>query len=145
MIHCPWWTKPKGEGPEITQCLEASRSLCHISSLECSTKDANVSLHSILRSSFCFFLQFKLHFFWTCLRLQAVIQVSWRPNKYETEWDSFLSLFCFCFDHTIPWHIHRQLFNSSWSGPSLIGARRNKSKQETGLVPKQSSRCTKNL
>lgn len=51
----------------------------------------------------------------------------------------FLFSLCFalapCFDHTTPWHIHHQLFNSSRSGPSLIGATRNKSKQETGRVP----------
>lgn len=57
----------------------------------------------------------------------------------------FSLCFSFCFDHTIPWHIHRLLFNSSRSEPSLIGATRNKSKQETEIVPNRAHNALKPL
>lgn len=137
MIHCPWWTEPKRREPEISQCLEASTSLCHISSLKCSSKDVNVSVHFILRSSFCFFLRLKLHFFevaafTSCNTSLLKVLINMELNEIPFSLCFSLAL---CFDHTIPWHIHRQIFNSYRSGPSLIGAMRNKSKQETGLVP----------
>lgn len=57
----------------------------------------------------------------------------------------FSPCFSICFDHTVPWHIHRQLFNSSRSEPSLIGATRNKSKQETELVSNRAHNALKPL
>lgn len=137
MIHCPRWTEPKGRQPEISQCLEATWSLSHINSLECPSKDVNASVRFI-RLHFAF-LRFKLHFFGSgCVfklyykSLEGLINMKLNEIPF-----SLCCSLALGFDHTIPWHIHRQLFNSSRSGPSLIGAMRNKSKQETGLVPKR--------
>lgn len=47
------WTK---EGSQGSLSVWRLQDLCHISSLECSSKDVNVSVHFILRSSFCFFM-----------------------------------------------------------------------------------------
>lgn len=57
----------------------------------------------------------------------------------------FSLCFSVCFDHIIPWHIHRQLLNSSRSEPCLIGATRNKSKQETEIVPNRAHNALKPL
>lgn len=136
MKHCPWWTEAKISQREISQCLKASTMFCHVGSPECSSKDVNASVPLILRPAFCIFIALAT-FFGKWLLLQVVKQVSWKPNKYDAEWISFFPLplrSSFCFDHTVPWHIHRQLLNSTRSGHSLIGAVNRKSKQKTLFV-----------
>lgn len=131
MIHWPWWTEPKGREPEISHCLEASISVSHINSLECSSKDVNAV--SFIRLPFAF-LHFKLNF----MEVAAFTICKGLINMKLSEIPfSHCRSLAFCFDHTILWQIHRQRFNSCWSGPSLIGTTRNKSKQETGLLPKR--------
>lgn len=71
----------------------------------------------------------------------------WRPNTVNMKLNEAPLFLCFalafCFDHTNSWHIYHQLFNSSRSGPSLIGATRNKSKQEVGVVPNRAHNAPK--
>lgn len=71
----------------------------------------------------------------------------WRPNTVNMKLNEAPLFLCFalafCFDHTNSWHIYHQLFNSARSGPTLIGATRNKSKQEVGVVPNRAHNAPK--
>lgn len=71
----------------------------------------------------------------------------WKCQHFDgLNWIRFHSLcyaLAFCFDHTISWHIYHQLFNSSRNGPTLIGAMRNKSKQEARLVLNRAQKAPK--
>lgn len=73
----------------------------------------------------------------------------WRPNTVNMKPNEAPLFLCFalafCFDHTNSWHIYHQLFNSARSGPTLIGATRNKSKQEVGVVPNRAHNAPKLL
>lgn len=78
-------------------------------------------------------------------RLQP--RLFWRPNTVNMKSNEAPLFLCFalafCFDHTISWHIYHQLFNSTRSGPTLIGATRNKSKQEVGVDPNRAHNAPK--
>lgn len=71
----------------------------------------------------------------------------WRLNTVNMKPNEAPLFLCFalafCFDHTISWHIYHQLFNSARSGPTLIGATRNKSKQEVGVLPNRAHNAPK--
>lgn len=69
-------------------------------------------------------------------------QVNLKLNKFPFSLCFSLPLH---FDRTIPWHIHRLLPISSRSWPSLIGATRNKSKQDAGCVPNRAHNTPKTL
>lgn len=90
-----------------------------------------------------------LFFLWKFLHLHLLQhRLFWRSNTVNMKLNEAPLFLCFalafCFDHTNSWHVYHQLFNSARSGPTLIGATRNKSKQEVGVVPNRAHNAPKN-
>lgn len=95
--------------------------------------------------SFC--MNWSIFFCGSCCIYKPQHGLFWRPNTVNMKLNETPLFLCFalafCFDHTNSWHIYHQLFNSARSGPTLIGAMRNKSKQEVGVVPNRAHNAPK--